>query len=68
MNVFILEDKWIEQRYLEQTLRKIRADLEIPKMTILPFTDVDSMMAKLPEPGIDNVFLLDIEINGNKTY
>lgn len=66
MNVFILENKWIEQRYLEQTLRKIRADLEIPKMTILPFTDVDSMMAKLPEPSIDNVFLLDIEINANK--
>ena len=28
MNVFILEDKWIEQRYLEQTLRKIQRSEE----------------------------------------
>ena len=66
MNVFILEDKWIEQRYLEQTLRKIQTDLKIYKMNILPFTDVDSLMDELPEPSIGNVYLLDIEIAGNK--
>ncbi|MDD6431524.1 MAG: response regulator [Lactobacillaceae bacterium] len=66
MNVFILEDKWIEQRYLEQTLRKIQTELKISEMNILPFTDVDSLMDKLPEPSIDNVFLLDIQIAGNK--
>ena len=34
MNVFILEDKWIEQRYLEQTLRKIQTELKISKRQI----------------------------------
>lgn len=66
MNTFILEDTWIEQRYLEQTLRKIQTELKIPEMNILSFADIDSLTAHLPKPGIDNVFLLDIEIAGNK--
>ena len=66
MNVFILEDKWIEQRYLEQTLRKIQAELKIFEMNILSFTDASSLTAQLPKPNVNNVFLLDIEIAGNK--
>lgn len=66
MNVFILEDKWIEQRYLEQTLRKIQAELKVPEMNILSFTDANSLTAQLPKPNVNNVFLLDIEIAGNK--
>lgn len=66
MNIFILEDKWIEQRYLEQILRKIEVALKLPKVTILSFDEVGPLMDKLPNPGINNIYLLDLEIAGNK--
>lgn len=66
MNVFILEDEWIEQRYLDQTLRKIQTELGIPDLNINSFTEVNKLLSSLPDPIVDNVFLLDIKISGNK--
>lgn len=66
MNVYILEDHEIEQHYLVQTLHRIQSSLGIASMTIKSFLTVEPLMAQLPTPGTNNVFLLDLEIDGNK--
>ncbi len=64
MNVFILEDRWIEQQYLEKVIRLLADKLSISKLNITAWSSIQDL--KLPAPNIHNVFLLDLEINGDK--
>lgn len=66
MNLFILEDKWIEQVNLEKTVNEIAKEQGIMISTLKSFSKVDELENNLPSPSVDNVFLLDLEIDGDK--
>lgn len=64
MNVFILEDRWIEQQYLEKIIHQLANKLSISNLNITAWSSTQDL--KLPAPSIHNVFLLDLEINDDK--
>ncbi|GGI63854.1 LytR/AlgR family response regulator transcription factor [Limosilactobacillus caviae] len=67
INVYILEDQVEEQHLLHKLIINISNELDInTQTTIHPFSDDHELKLHLPEPSIDNVYILDLEIHGNK--
>lgn len=66
MNLFVLEDNWIEQVNLEKTINLIASEQKIPITTLKSFSDVKEMKQNLPSPSVDNVYLLDLEIGDDR--
>lgn len=66
LNVFIIEDKWIEQANLEKMVHKIEKQLDRMPFSVSSFSTLDKFLNHLPLPNNNNVFLLDIQINENK--
>lgn len=65
MNFFILEDQWIEQINLEKVLNSIAEEQQIAVATIKAYATVDELIAHLPAPSMDNVYLLGLEVAGD---
>lgn len=66
LNLFILEDKWIEQVNLEKMVNEIAKEQGITISTLKSYSKVNELAGSLPSPSVDNVFLLDLEIDGDK--
>lgn len=67
MNIYILEDNWLQQSQFKKYIYEIGQELHLPKVRIQAFSATNELLKHLPEPGIQNIFLLDLEINGNPT-
>lgn len=65
INLFILEDHEDELTEIRQTCQRIRDELQLDEMRIRPFRQAAALKKHLPEPGVENVFILDIEISGD---
>lgn len=66
MNVFVLEDQWIEQQYLRKVLERIKTRLHLTSLNITAWSSVAEVIANLPAPSVHNVYLLDLEVDGDK--
>lgn len=65
MNVYILEDQWAQQVHLEKTLHEIEAEHKLAPLKINLFSNTTDFLNSLPSPSVENLFLLDLEINGD---
>lgn len=66
MNIYILEDNWVQQVNLEKIIHHIEESQHLPKINIHTFSDTNELKKNLPSPSADNVFLLDLEINNDR--
>lgn len=67
INVYVLEDQVEEQDLLHRLIINLSNELNInTQTTIHLFSDDRELKQRLPEPSIDNVYILDLEIHGNK--
>lgn len=66
MNLFILEDKWVEQVSLEKDINEIAQEQHIAISTIKAYSKLTEFKDHLPAASIDNVYLLDLEIDNDK--
>lgn len=66
MNIYILEDNWIQQVNLEKNIHHIETHQHLPKINIHTFSDANELKKNLPSPSADNVFLLDLEIGNDR--
>lgn len=66
MNIFVLEDQWIEQQYLKKVLERISTRLHLTSFNITIWSSAEELVTNLPTPSVQNVYLLDLEINGDK--
>lgn len=66
MNIYILEDNWVQQVNLEKIIHHIEESQHLPKININTFSDNNELKKNLPSPSADNVFLLDLEINKDR--
>lgn len=62
MNIYILEDDWTQQAHLEKVIHEIERESALPEREIHSYSDGDSLLAALPSPSMENVFLLDLAI------
>ncbi|MGN1283651.1 MAG: LytR/AlgR family response regulator transcription factor [Limosilactobacillus sp.] len=65
LNVFILEDQTAEQEQLIGYLHQIQSRLHIRNINIQTFASLDRLTRHLPYPSPENVYILDLEIDGN---
>lgn len=66
MNIYILEDNWVQQVNLEKIIHHIEEKQNLPKINIHTFSDANELKQNLPSPSADNVFLLDLEIGNDR--
>lgn len=66
MDIFILEDHWVQQVYLEKIIHQVEASRHIPVTNIRSFSNKNDLLQNLPTPSIENVFLLDLEIGDDR--
>lgn len=64
MNVYILEDNAQQLAHLTVTAQEIVRELNISPATISTFQSADQLKLALPLASKENVFILDLEING----
>lgn len=68
INIYILEDHIEEQHLVQELITNITNELAtIEKFKLHYFTSSQQLKMHLPSPNIDNVYILDLEINGNTT-
>lgn len=67
MNIFILEDDLNQQRHLTAIVQRISREISLPNLNVNSFSSTDQLRLGLPLPSKENVFILDLEINGIKT-
>ncbi|MBB1079508.1 response regulator transcription factor [Limosilactobacillus sp. STM2_1] len=67
MNIFILEDDCNQQRHLKSMVQRISQEISLTDLNINIFSSTDQLRLGLPLPSKENVFILDLEINGIKT-
>lgn len=66
MNIFILEDQWVEQVNLEKIINEIAQEQRITLSALKAYSKVDELKEHLPAASVDNVYLLDLEIDNDK--
>lgn len=64
MDIYLLEDDAAQLAHLVSLTRQITNELGIDKVTINAFQTTDQLRLALPLPSPENVFILDLEING----
>lgn len=67
LNIFILEDDHNQQRHLKTIVQRISQEISLSTLNIELFDSTDQLRLGLPLPSKENVFILDLEINGIKT-
>lgn len=67
MNIFILEDDHHQQQHLKTIVKKISQEISVNEFKINLFDSTDQLRLGLPIASKDNIFILDLEINGIKT-
>ncbi|WP_314737881.1 DNA-binding response regulator [Limosilactobacillus urinaemulieris] len=65
LNVSILEDDPVQLQQIKDDVEKICDGLKI-KVSSKTFSKVSNLKESLPQPSQENVFILDLEINGIK--
>lgn len=65
LNVIILEDHKAEQDQLISYLHQIQEKLHIRNINIQAFAALDKLVHHLPYPSPENVYILDLEIDGD---
>lgn len=65
LNIIILEDHKAEQEQLIGYLHQVKRKLHIQSINIQAFADLDSLLQHLPFSSPENVYILDLEINGD---
>lgn len=66
LKVFILEDNLQQLAELQTITKQVLAKLNITDSLVFPFSSTSRLTKALPEPSLDNVFILDLSINDNK--
>lgn len=67
LHVFILEDDHDQQRHLKMMIEKISREISLTAVDFHLFNSTDQLKLNLPLSSKDNVYILDLEINGIKT-
>lgn len=67
MNIFILEDDHHQQQHLKTIVKKISQEISVNEFKINLFDSTDQLRLDLPIASKENIFILDLEINGIKT-
>ncbi|WP_251547585.1 response regulator transcription factor [Limosilactobacillus caecicola] len=65
MNLLILEDEWIEQVNLEKMINEIATQHHFKINSLNSYSKVEDLEKHLPAPSVSNVYLLDLEVNGD---
>lgn len=66
MNIFILEDQWVEQVNLEKIINEIAQEEKIPVSSLNAYSKIAEFKKHLPAASVDNVYLLDLEVDNDK--
>ncbi|MBO0454210.1 MULTISPECIES: response regulator transcription factor [Enterococcus] len=66
MNIFLLEDDILHQQRLELVIREILLEKRWSAKSIVTTDRPDSLLKKVKETVDQNIYFLDIEINGEK--
>lgn len=66
LKVFILEDNAQQLTELRGTTEQVLAKLHLTDSLVFPFNSTISLTQALPEPGPENVYILDLQIHHNK--
>ncbi|WP_267202729.1 hypothetical protein [Limosilactobacillus kribbianus] len=66
LDIFILEDDRRQLTYLQRMIQQIGTQLHLQDLDIHLFQTIEEIRAALPRPSKENVFILDLEINGDK--
>ncbi|WP_159563843.1 response regulator transcription factor [Streptococcus halichoeri] len=66
MNIFILEDNFIQQAYLEKIIEEVKCKRNIHSKTINTFEKPAQLLESICEKGMHNLFFLDIEIKNEE--
>lgn len=65
LNVFILEDDPMQRKQVQIHLKRLANELKVT-LNLHPFANPAALKKELPPASSQNLFLLDLEINGNK--
>lgn len=65
LNVFILEDDPVQLQQIKDNVQRISEEFTVT-CSIHPFTTIEELKASLPVPSVDNLYILDLEIDGIK--
>lgn len=65
MNIYILEDSQEQQEHLTMMIRQLGKELGIDSLAVHTFSSTDKLKFALPLASKQNVFILDLEIDGN---
>ncbi|NGC77513.1 response regulator transcription factor [Lactobacillus reuteri] len=65
LNIIALEDHLEEQKLLINTIHKIQGKLHIHNINIQTFSTLRDLNRNLLFPSPDNIYILDLEINGD---
>lgn len=66
LNILILEDHASERKQLAKIIKDIQENNDIGPIQTHLFESVDKMKKKLPAPSEENIYILDLEIKGEK--
>lgn len=66
LNIFILEDDRRQLTYLQRMIQQISRQFHLQGVDLHLFQSIEEIRAALPRPSKENVFILDLEINGDK--
>lgn len=66
MNIFLLEDDIMHQQRLELVIREILLEKRWPAKSIVTTARPETLLKKVQETVDQNIYFLDIEINGEK--
>lgn len=66
MNIFILEDDFVQQAHLEKIIKEIRVQYNLHFKTVETFAKPVQLLESIYEIGLHNLFFLDIEIKNDE--
>ena len=55
MNIYILEDQWVQQAHLEKILHEIEEEQQLAPLHINLFSNVTDFLKSLPSPSVENL-------------
>ena len=66
LKVFIMEDNAQQLTQLQKTTEQVLAELHLTGALVFTFNLTVSLSRELPEPGPENVYILDLQIHHNR--
>ncbi|HGD2891674.1 TPA: response regulator transcription factor [Streptococcus agalactiae] len=66
MNIFILEDDFVQQAHFEKIIKEIRVQYNLHFKTVETFAKPVQLLESIYEIGLHNLFFLDIEIKNDE--